>query len=59
MREKRYELMKLHYTERNLIALIRKLQTGELLVKAQNGRPMMAEIYNKKRVALNQENGNE
>jgi len=55
MQNKRYEPVPLHFTERNLIELIRKLKVGELTVKAQDGLPMVAEIYNKKKVVLTRE----
>jgi hypothetical protein len=55
MKSNRYEPIPLHFTERNLIALIRKLRVGELTIKAQDGLPMVAEIHNKQKVILNQE----
>jgi len=55
MQNKRYEPVPLHFTERNLISLIRKLKVGELTIKAQDGLPMVAEICNKKKVVLTRE----
>ena len=52
---KKYEVVKLHFTEHKLIALIRKLGVGELTVKAQDGLPMVAEIHNKEKIVLHQE----
>jgi len=52
---KKYDVVKLHFTEQKLIALIRKLGVGELTIKAQDGLPMVAEIHNKEKIVLNQE----
>ncbi len=59
MRDQRYEPMPLHFTERNLIALIRKLRVGELTIKAQDRLPMVAEIHDKKKIVLTRESKNE
>ncbi len=59
MTSKRYEPVPLHFTERNLINLIRKLGAGELTVKAQDGLPMVAEIHSKEKIVLTQEKGYE
>ena len=56
---KRYDVVKLHFTEIKLIALIRKIGAGELTIKAQDGLPMVAEIYNKEKIILNQEGNSE
>ena len=55
MKSKKFEAKRLHFTERNLIDLIRKIGIGELTIKAQDGLPMIAEIHDKKRVVLNKE----
>ncbi len=55
MNNKRFEQVKLHFTERKLIDLIRKMGAGVLTIKAQDGLPMVAEIHDKKKVVLNQE----
>ena len=55
MTNKRFEQVKLHFTERKLIDLIRKMGAGVLTIKAQDGLPMVAEIHDKKKVVLNQE----
>jgi hypothetical protein len=59
MRNQRYEPIPLHFTERNLIELIRRLKVGELTVKAQDGLPMVAEIHDKKKIVLTREIRNE
>ena len=55
MANNKYNPVPLHFTERNLIHLIRKLGAGELTVKAQNGLPMVAEINTKEKIVLTTE----
>ena len=55
MKNERYKAVDLHFTEWNLIELIRNLKAGELTIKAQDGLPMVAEICNKERVVLTRE----
>lgn len=59
MKDKRFEQVKLHFTERKLIDLIRRMGAGVITIKAQDGLPMVAEIHDKKKIVLNRETGNE
>ncbi len=59
MANKKYNQVKLHFTEKKLIELIRELGAGEITVKTQDGLPMVVVIHDKKKVVLNQETDSE